>query len=419
MLLVVFIGCTGGKTADVGNGESAPAGDSSPADVGPCADGGWADVDPATSLHVRSDGSDAGTGSADSPYASLEAAVTTSRAEGGLRTILVGPGEYTTSLALWSTSDNTQDDDLQLVGCGAEDVTLAAADPTGPVIVASGVGGFALSGVTIEGGRRSLWMWNGTQARLADVRIQGAGRAGVVIDGSDSVVSLERVAIHNVVADSDDAGGYGYGLVVQGATVTLLAVDIADTVRVGMLVDGGDVSSEDLQVTGTMSAPDGTLGRAVQAQEWATVELNGGSLDYSHDAGFFALRAGGVTLRGVSISGTADATLPDSAATSGDGVVVSQGDAGDFPAYYLATVEGCTVTGSARAGMVFDGVQVDSLSGNSVISNGYEVGGVGILAQGGADLAAATDPFVDLAAEGVAPVVLNSAAVDSDPLGDP
>jgi hypothetical protein len=82
-------------------------------------------------------------------------------------------------------------------------------------------------------------------------------------------------------------------------------------------------------------------------------------------------------------------------------VVVTRGDGNLDPASFEASLEGNSVIGSARAGVVFDGVTA-SASGNSLSGNGFTQEGSSMVSQGpatvsGADTVATLDEESTLA----------------------
>lgn len=88
---------------------------------------------------------------------------------------------------------------------------------------------------------------------------------------------------------------------------------------------------------------------------------------------------------GVAVDTTYAASLPSSGVdeTSGDGIVITQGDADNDPAVFEADINGNTVTDPERAGIVLDGVTVLSCLGNTLSGYGYpDDGSPSIIVQG-------------------------------------
>src|SRR5687768_14614471 len=97
-LLALIAACA--KAPDESDSGETETADPDTADrSGPCAGGGWGLITDPDAVHVRSDGSDGGTGTVDAPLATLDAALEAVRA-GGPRRIAIGPGTYATSLSL-------------------------------------------------------------------------------------------------------------------------------------------------------------------------------------------------------------------------------------------------------------------------------------------------------------------------------
>lgn len=348
----------------------------------PCGEDGWGSVEPAELLYyVDDDAPGGGDGSAAAPFQLPSEALAAVRSGAGTRSIALLPGRYEESLSLGGEADAS----LQLTGCGADEVVLAP--PEGEVgILLTAAEGVLLGGFTVEGGSRGVWVGQGSDAALRDLRSRGASRAGVVIDGSDSVVIGQRLEVTDV-----DPGGDlgGYGLSVQGAAVRLEEVSVTDATTLGVLVDGPTAS---LRWTGggvTGTRPNGgTFGRGLQVQGLASAEVEGVAFIENTDAGVFALQATSLRLTDVQVRDTLPASLDDGADQTGDGVVVADGppDASWKEPYFLAELSGVEVAGGARAGVLFSGNGVAATVTGVTSSTPFDPGAGASLRQDGAQV---------------------------------
>ncbi len=185
-------------------------GDSAPAVQPPCAGGGWGAISEFESaFHVSADlGSVEGDGSAESPLDSVEAALALAADSDKLRAVAIWPGSYSETLALGASKPGGPDyDGVALQGCSAGEVTIEAADDGESVIWVAEASDVDLAGMTLSGGLRSLWITEGaTELRVQDLRVVEPLRAGVVIDGPNSVVELSDLQVQDVQPDTTDSG---------------------------------------------------------------------------------------------------------------------------------------------------------------------------------------------------------------------
>lgn len=342
-----------------------------------CPDG-WSVEAPESAVHVRADGDDAGTGGESDPVLTLERAVELTRAAGTVQTILLGEGSFEARLRLEADAEEGSDDGLTLAGCG-DSTVLVPLDEGEPTLLVSEVA-VSLAGLRFEGGRPAIWAWQAATVDVAAISIAYSERLGFLGDGSDTLLRGDTLTIEDTVAEATSVGDVGYGLQVSSATVELVNLSITGSTGVGALFDAADVTLEEVWVSGTSSTSDGTFGRGIQLQSDASAVISGGTLSGNADAGLFALLAPSLVITGLTIDGTVAADL-GGGESSGDGIVVTQGSYGLDPTWFSATVTGCTVTGSARAGMLFADVTAE-VSGNTVSDAGYTVDGGSILAQG-------------------------------------
>lgn len=361
-------------------------------DAGPCASG-WGAITDTDAVHVRADGDDAGDGTIDAPVATLDAALVIVRA-GGPKRIAVGPGTFPTSLSLaHDLGAGVSDDGLAIQGCSPEETTFEASDPEAPVLKATAVEGLTLAGFATSGGRRAIWLWQGADVAMSDVTIRGAERLGLCMDGSITALTAENLSVTDTVSDD---GAFGYGISVQGSTIAMTGGEVSGSQGVGIFADFAVVDLDGVTVSGTTADTDGRFGRGVQLQGLTAGTLTNLVLSDNRDAALYASQALDTTVSGLTISSTSAITL-DSGSTTGDGIVITQGDAGEDPATYQVTVEDNHIAGSSRAAIVLEGVTA-AVSGNVATDNGYSVDGTSIVAQDGAVVSGSDAVFVTTSA---------------------
>jgi hypothetical protein len=356
---------------------------------GPCVDGGWGAItDPASAIHVRVDGDDAGDGSLTSPLASPGVALELARQRGGAPIVALGPGSFESQLVISSDpGDGFSHDDLSMQGCSAAETLLEAASESDPVIAVFGASGVDLEGISTRGGTRGIQVWGGAQVAIRAVSVEQAELVGLIASGATTELELSEVEVRDT--QSWFEVGDGVGMAFQtGARVRVSGGGVYDSVGVGVLISGAsEVELNGLTVQGSQPASIGGPGRGIQIQDYSErVRIEGASVSDCHDAGVFALRTQSLELLDSQVQGTL-AGDADGVAT-GDGVVVTRGDGNLDPASFEALLEGNSVTGSARAGVVFDGVTA-SASGNSLSGNGFTQEGSSMVAQGPAEVSGA------------------------------
>ncbi len=369
----------GTEDTDPGTEDSAAdTGDSGDIFVPPCADGGWGFIsEPESAIHVSAEGSAKGDGSMEEPLLDLEAALALTRKRKKDKRIAIWPGVYTGNLTL---SHEEGDDDTAIQGCSADEVFIDAADEEESVVKVTEATGVVLEGVCSRGGTRSIQVWSAAQADLLNLRVEESIEAGLVIHGNSVVATIENVEVHSTVTTDD---GFGYGIAFQeGATVTMSGGGAWDSTSVGLLIDDvSEVTLSEVTVDGTNQDGSGQYGRGLQIQEDAgPVSIADSTFSSNHGAGVFAMTALYLSMTGNLVDGTGASGIPDSSSGSGDGVVVTRGEGNLDPAYYVGMLDGNTVSGSDRAGIVLDGVTVE-VSANTVSDSGYA-----IVSQGPADV---------------------------------
>lgn len=389
LIALSLVGCTTPASHPKTKGDSAEdTGTNVPA---PCASGDWGEITlTADTLHVNDDAAEGGDGSGDAPFRTIAEALALTRVEGAARNIALWPGSYAESLALAADVAGLSDNGLTMQGCGSTEVTLAPPDKDDPGIKISEAADVTIAGMTIDGGKRGFWVWQGATVAVADMAVIGSSRAGVVIDGSDSIVTLDRVAVSDPQADTDGFGGYGFAF--QRATVTMTNATVDGATTAGILVDGSEavVTMSDVTVNDTASA--GSLyGRGIQMQGQSTMSVTRGTFTKNHDAGIFALQPGLLTLDDVGVNDTLSASIVDSDEDAGDGIVVTHGSATDNweEPYFQASLTTIAINGAARAGVLLSGNGVGESHAGVTIGADYDPGAGLVLKQGGATVTGA------------------------------
>jgi len=424
LLAMTLTGCPGSDDKDTGPGttgdDTAPdaddtgggTDDTATTIAAPCADGGWGELDEALAsgaLWVAEGGT--GDGTFGAPFGAIEDAITASRTTGA-RAIFVLPGSYVAQVVL---SHGDGDDALALFGCGSGEVTVEGIDADTPVVKISEAQGVAVRGLTLEGGRRGLWIWQGATAMVEDVVASDNRRLGIVVSGSDTDVTLSRVSVVNPVRDSTDYGGFG--ITIQEASATLTDVSVTGTTEAGVVIDGSNsvVGMERVTVSGVEPRrSDGGGGRGMQIQSLASVSLTEVEVTDCADAGIFGLGALDLFLTTVTVSGVAAGVIPDSAEQSGDGVVITAGDPdADGAPGLLGGVDDVTVDGTARAGILLsgEGLAVE-VAGSAITPSSSDPGGGLPLAQDGVMITSGT--VYDLASS----LAFDPTTIEVDPLTD-
>jgi hypothetical protein len=370
-----------GDKDDTGPGESPSdspvdtAGDTGP-DTDPptdpavesCGDGSTGFIEqPELAVHVWADAAEGGDGSWARPFTELSDALEAVRLLDADKRIAVWAGEYSDNLLL---SDGDGDGGTVIQGCGPDETIIDAEDPEAPVIAVSEAQDVELEGLCTRGGTRNIQIWSDATVFMASLRSSDSAEAGVLVHGEATLALIEDLEVDAPIPGD---AGFGYGLAIQeGASAVVEGGAISGATAVGVFVDDAtEISLSDFTVSDTVTDGDGAYGHGLQVQaDTVQVTVEASSFVDNQGAGVFVLQGLDFVMSASSVTGTAAAAIPDSVETTGDGVVISRGEGNISPATFAASLEGNTIEGSARAGVLLDGVTA-SLTSNVLSGNGY------------------------------------------------
>lgn len=322
---------------------------------------------PELAVHVWADAEPDGDGSWAHPFQDIDSALEATRLVSDDKRIAIWGGSYSANLRL---SADAGDSGTIIQGCGMDEVFIDADAADAPVIMISEAQDVQLEGLCTRGGTRNIQVWSDALVSLTAVRSTQASSAGVLIHGALSVASLDGVEVDGLIPDAD---GLGYGIAVQqGASATISGGSISGATAVGVFIDDAtEIDISGLAVADTATDASGFYGHGLQVQaDTVQVTVDTSSFTDNQGAGVFVLQGLGFTMSASTVFSTVAAAIPDSAETTGDGVVISRGEGNINPATFVASLEGNTIEGSARAGILLDGVTA-ALSSNVLSGNGY------------------------------------------------
>jgi hypothetical protein len=327
----------------------------------PCAGGGWgAILDPAGSVHVQSGGDDKGDGTPEAPLASLSAALDLART-GAQRTIAIGAGEFPAALDLLET-----DSGLTFEACGQDETTLVPETDGVPQLKVTAATDVAVTGLTLQGGDRPLWVWGGGELTVSAVAVADANWTGFVVDGPYTIVIAQELTVRGT---RSVGGEGGYGVEIDGATVSWEGGAILENTAAGVVASGDTASLSllDVEISDTLPDDDGRFGRGVQIQSYATAVVEDCLLERNQDAAIFSLLGQDVLVEGAQIT-----TVVASSGDGGDGIVLTGIDSDGRqldPASFVATLTDNVIDNAVRAGVVLERVTA-TLTGNQVTTSG-------------------------------------------------
>ena len=283
-----------------------------PPPAGPCDDVSGA-APAAGRIYADASASEGGDGSAASPFPTLDEAIAEARAT-GVRSIVLAPGEYSPGedSGRYTLSNNVADwldSDLEIAGCGREETLLVGVEAEEQVgdelvmrlqpvfdITGDTTTGIHVHDLAVVGARRGIIVRLGAGASgpivLERVDVLDSLRMGVLVDGSTTVAHLLDVLVDGV--ESED-GEFGWGIGVQTGMwllddvpepTVLQDVVVTGVQGFGVLADGGWVEITDTEVTDVAKVDD-LLGRGVQLQQWTRGTLEDVTVSGASDASIF------------------------------------------------------------------------------------------------------------------------------------
>jgi hypothetical protein len=329
----------------------------------PCAGGSWGAIsDPGGSIHVQPGGDDKGEGTAEEPLASLSAALELARS-GSLRTIAIGAGEFPAALDLLES-----DSGLVIEACGEDETTLVPESEGAPQLKVTAATDVAVTGLTLQGGDRPLWVWGGGELSVSAVTVADANWTGFVVDGPYTIVIAQELTVRGTRAVG---GAGGYGAEIDGATVSWEGGAVLESTGAGVVVSGetASLSLVDVEISDTLPDDEGRFGRGVQIQSYATAAVQDCLLERNQDAAIFSLLGQEVLVERAQIT-----SVVESSGDGGDGIVITGIDSDGReldPASFVATLTDNVIDNAVRAGVLLERVTA-TLAGNQVTSSGQE-----------------------------------------------
>lgn len=184
--------------------------------------------------------------------------------------VCVAPGKWREPVRLYTP-------DVRLIGPGPELATLSPAHPpqdpreSDDTVVALGAEDVRISGFTVTGGARGVWIESGVEVRASDLRVEG-NATGLLATDPRSIELNEVEISHNVVigalvtavGDAPELRWIGGALEGNGD---------ASVSEVGGLYSDGDVHLSDLRIRDNAGA------LAADVFTWGELELEDSRLD--------------------------------------------------------------------------------------------------------------------------------------------
>lgn len=401
------LGCPEGEIAD---------GDSCVPEA--CGTGPWGllEVDD-DSVYVDASATDGGDGTAEAPFATLQAAVD-AVAGGAGPMVAIAAGTYVESFAI-----QTEQAGIHLAGRCHELVQLdvSGSDAYPGVEFSTGFGLATMSGIELlNGPRAGLAVWSG-QLTLRDMAIHDHAWPGVL---AGSISSFYPTGL--LVEDSDIYQNVGAGLAIAGSSVSVTLRDT--TVRDGVRGDAGDngvgitiyddasllvesctfennrnqgitiqgeateVVIRDSVIRDGIADPSGYFGYGIQISE-GSLEIESSELTDNRHA---AISVGGTAIVTVRDTLLAD-TQPTETGEWGIGIQTAEGS--------TTVLDGCEATGNHCNAVVADGegttlIITDTLMGrgNTLPDGSF---GTGLWVQHGAQVSVESSTIEDCATNGV------------------
>jgi len=326
--------------------DGGPIDDGYTADAGPCLDGTWGTIsDPTATVHfwggdvsnAPADGTDSA-GGMNTPYVSWDSFEAAREADPTLEVSAVGlwTGEHSIPAA---TLTELASNDIPILGCGSEEVTIALADapsePDVPMIEVGAGMNSTFSGLSLQGSGSGpvIGVHSGGQVTLSAMNISSEIGAPLIRATEGTTVDI----------DNSDLFGGSTGIWTTGGTTNLSDVNVSSTQGAGIWTTGGTTNLTNVQVSSTQGAGIWTTG-------------------------------GTTNLSGVDISNVS--SLPGSVAGRGGWGLVSNGSE--------LVINDITIDGAVHTGIVaaVDVVSIRNVTIRNVVSNSDGQWGRGIYLEG-------------------------------------
>jgi hypothetical protein len=278
-----------------------------------CPAGNWLDAYPDGGVRFVLPGAAAGgVGTQQSPFATLDQAVAAAQ-PGDI--IALSKGTHTVNVALPAG--------ITVFGaCTAQTTVTTLTSTTLQAALWTSSAGVSVRNLRITGPRAALTC-DGANATLdvQDVVVDTATAGGlIVLAGSHATardVVIRKTAPYN--------GIFGNAIVVQEASTLTLTRAVLDG-NANVALQAGDhgttLTATDLAILDTRPLPDHTMGRGINAQNGATVDVSRAIVQGSRDTGIIALSSSQVTLTDVVVRDTIE---NQSTHEHGDGLAAQGG----------------------------------------------------------------------------------------------
>lgn len=360
---------TGSQDSETGYDTGGHTGDTGTGPIGPCNEGGWGYGSADSIIVVEGADDRVATGALDAPFGTIMAAVAYTVTASNPN-ILIAPGTYFENLYM-PLSDYSG---LTIAGCGTSETTIAG-DPATEAVYWEGIVG-TMEGLSIQIGENGVAV-DGANITLVDVEVIDSLEYGITVFNGGALNGT------NVIIDSP----VSLGLDVQsGSSAQLVESEISGASIAGVRVSGGSVVFEQVTISDTNGSP----GFGVYVGEggfFAALDL---TISDCFTAGVMGYDASLIGLTNATITGVvAPDTSLEARDQHADGIVMMLGGAYD-PTLYALAVNGLTVTEVGRSAVIAQGVNVTELQ-TVVAATGYSEDDVSVFLQSGA-LMADTSP---------------------------
>ena len=322
-----------------------------------CGAGRWGNLETdGDTVYVDAYAGEDGDGSESAPFALIRDGLDTAGEAGG-GIVAVAAGTYFENLSLTAVNK-----DIHLAGRCLDLVTMDGSNGEHheAVLYAYGYSGteeWMVSGVTVRGAPLYGILLVAGHLHVASASLLQNNAVGVLAEGNGTELILDDVEISETL--SLDDGTLGRGIDIQGgARLEMSSCVVERNHGLGILIahQGTEASLEDVEVRDTQTTPDGAFGRGIEVEFGARLEASSCLVEGSTDIGIFVYGEGTeVVLTEVEVRHTQSSP----AGTFGRGISVVEG----------ARLEASSsvVGGNTEVGIVASG------EGTVVVLQGVEV----------------------------------------------